>query len=98
MMVMAEESLPWVEMAVYPLLAYVMVEVQEADLSCSTLCLTWWHQCFAGLTWGKTRLLEAVEAVEAVVAPLICLDPHCQCRLQSPVLSPLLVCPQRIAL
>src|ERR1700733_12612548 len=94
-MVMAAESLPWVEMVVYHLLAYAMVEVQEADLSCSTLCLTWWHQCFAGLTWGKTRLLEAVEAV---VAPLICLDPHCQCRLQSPVLSPLLVCPQRTAL
>jgi hypothetical protein len=94
-MVTAAESLPWVEMAVYRLLAFAMVEVQEADLSCSMLCLTWWHQCFAGLTWGKTRLLEAAEAV---VVPLICLDPHCQRRLQSPVLSPSLVCPQRTAL
>ena len=94
-MVTAAESLPWVEMAVYHLLAFAMVEVQEADLSYSTLCLTWWHQCFAGLTRGKTWLLEAAEAV---VVPLICLDPHCQCRLQFPVQSPLLVCPQRTAL
>jgi hypothetical protein len=97
-MVTAVESPPWVEMAVYHLRAYVMVEVQEVDLSCSTLCLTWWHQCFAGLTWGTMRLLEALEAVEVVEVPLICLDLHCQCRLQSPVLSPSLVCPQCTAL
>jgi hypothetical protein len=46
--VTAVETLPWVEMAVYHLLAYAMVEVQEADLSCSTWCLTWSHQYFAG--------------------------------------------------
>ena len=95
MMVTAAESLPWVEMAVYHLLAYVMVEVQEADLSCSTLCWTRLHQCFAGSTWGKMRLLEVVEAA---AVPLICLGLHCQSRLQSPVLSPLIVCPQRTAL
>jgi hypothetical protein len=89
-MVTAAESLPWVEMAVYHLLAYVMVEVQEADLSCSTLCLTWLHQCFAGSIWEKMRLLEVVEAA---AVPLIC-----QSRLQPPALSPLLACPQRTAL
>jgi hypothetical protein len=93
-MVTAVESPPWVEMAVYHLLAYAMVEVQEADLSCSTLCLTWLHQCFAGSTWGKMRPLEG----EAAVVPLICQGLHCQSRLQSPVLSPLLACPQRTAL
>ena len=93
-MVTAAETLLWVEMAVYHLLAYAMVEVQEAGLSCSTLCLTWLHQCFAGSTWGKMRLLEVVEAV----VPLICLGLHCQSRLQSPVLSPLLACPQGTAL
>jgi len=92
-MVMAVESPPWVEMAVYHLLAYATGEVQEADLSCST-CLTWWYQCFVGLTWKKMRLLEVAEAV---AVPLICLDPHCQRRLQSPVQSPLLVYPQRTA-
>jgi hypothetical protein len=94
-MVTAAENPPWVEMAVYRLLAYAMVEVQEAGLSCSMLCLTWLHQCFAGSILAKMRLLEAVEAV---VVPLICLDLHCQCRLQSPVLSPLLAFPQRTAL
>jgi len=93
-MVTVAETLPWVEMAVYHLLAYAMVEAQEADLSCSTLRLTWLHQCFAGSTWGKMRLLEVVEAA----VPLICLGLHCQSRLQSPVLSPLLACPQGTAL
>jgi hypothetical protein len=35
------EILPWAEMVAYHLLAYAMVEAQEAALSSLRLCLTW---------------------------------------------------------
>jgi hypothetical protein len=85
------ENLLWAEMVAYHLLAYAMVEVQEADLSCLMSCLMLLHLYSVGSSSGTMRLPE--EVVGAAPSIFLCFPLH----LQSHVLSLLLAFPRRIA-